>query len=128
MQTLVTNGIRILVESMFVPEQTSMQRNHVVFAYRIHMVNETNDTVQLLLRHWEISDSNGETRAVDGEGVIGKQPVLQPGQGHTYISGCVLNSLMGKMEGYYTFRRLSDGSAFQVRIPEFTLMAPFLMN
>jgi ApaG protein len=83
MQTLVTNGIRILVESMFVPEQTSMQRNHVVFAYRIHMVNETNDTVQLLLRHWEISDSNGETRAVDGEGVIGKQPVLQPGQGHT---------------------------------------------
>ena len=75
-----------------------------------------------------ISDSNGEMRQVEGEGVVGQQPVLEPGQSHQYISGCNLKTNIGKMAGTYLMERIIDGKKFQVKIPEFTMIVPYKLN
>jgi ApaG protein len=128
MEILVTNGIRISVEAMFVPEQSSVINHNLVFAYRITITNETGDTVQLMRRHWDIIDTSMDRRLVEGEGVIGKQPILAPGEAHTYVSGCVIKTPVGKMGGYYTFSNLTDSTEFRVQIPSFLLEAPFMRN
>ncbi len=124
---MVTHGVRISVRTAYVPEQSSQKNNTFVFAYHITIANETGHTVQLLRRRWLIQDALGERREVRGEGVVGQQPVLQPGQTHAYVSGSVLKTPIGTMDGYYTMARM-DGSEFEVKIPAFTLVASFLLN
>lgn len=126
--SLVTEGVRISVRTIYVPEQSSQKNNTYVFAYRITIVNETEHTVQLMRRHWKIKDSMGERREVKGEGVVGQQPVLLPGRSHSYVSGCVLKTPIGTMDGHYTMVRYEDESEFEVKIPEFTLVGSFLLN
>ena len=126
-ESLVTEGIRISVQSMFVPEQSSANNNCYVFAYRISISNESDHTVKLMRRHWIITDAYGEKRIVEGDGVVGQQPVLLPGQAHTYVSGSVFKTPIGKMEGFYTMQK--DGSEIiDVVIPTFYLMAPSTLN
>jgi len=99
-----------------------------VFTYRITIENASDYTVQLLRRHWLIYDTDGTIREVEGEGVLGLQPVLEPGEAHEYVSGCNLRSGMGKMAGTYLVERIMDGRQLQITIPEFTLIAPFRLN
>jgi len=99
-----------------------------VFAYRIDIRNDSEYTIKLLRRHWYISDVNTGVREVEGEGVVGRQPVLEPGETHQYVSGCNLKSGVGKMRGTYLMERVANAEQFRVNIPEFTLMVPFRMN
>ena len=84
--------------------------------------------MQLLRRHWYIYDSNGTVREVEGEGVVGLQPVIEPGEIHEYVSGCNLRTSIGKMTGTYLVERVVDGKQFQVQIPEFNMIAPYRLN
>lgn len=128
METLITNDVRISVEAFFQPEYSKPERNEYIFAYRITIENLNPYTVQLLRRHWHIFDSGGARREVEGEGVIGKQPVLQPGQSHQYVSWCNLSSEIGAMRGSYLFIRLDTQEHFDVNIPKFQLIADYRLN
>jgi len=98
-------------------------RDRYVFVYRIVIRNESDETVQLLRRHWYIRESDGEQREVEGPGVVGEQPIIEPGDYHAYTSGAVLNTPSGSMRGTYQMTR-ADGSCFQAEIPEFQLEMP----
>ena len=128
MPTTTTQGVTVTVTTNYLPDYSSPSQEHFVFAYRIDIRNNSGHTVKLLRRHWFISDANGTVREVEGEGVVGRQPVLEPGESHQYMSGCNLKSGMGKMQGTYLMERLGNGDSFQVNIPEFTLMVPYRMN
>jgi len=127
MPTAVTYDIEVSVATEFQPDYSSKAEENF-FAYDIRIENHSGYTVQLLRRHWHIFDSNGDYREVEGEGVVGLQPVLEPGQVHTYSSACNLHSDIGKMHGTYLFERLADGEQFRVHIPEFFMVAPFRLN
>ncbi len=124
----VTNGIKVSVETLFQPNQSNPSRSHFFFAYQVTIQNFSGATVQLLRRHWFIFDSIGTTSEVEGEGVVGLQPVIAPGEEHKYISGCNLSSEMGKMHGTYLMENLSTHERFEVRIPEFVMTVPFKLN
>jgi ApaG protein len=124
----VTNGIKISVETSYQPEYSKPIENKYIFAYRITIENLSDNTVQLMRRHWYIVDSNGMTREVEGEGVIGQQPILTTGERHQYVSWSHLFTEIGKMHGFFTFIRQLDGTTFKATIPEFQLMTPFKMN
>lgn len=128
MPTTTTQGVTVTVTTNYLPDYSSPSQEHFVFAYRIDIRNNSSHTVKLLRRHWFISDANGTVREVEGEGVVGRQPVLEPGESHQYMSGCNLKSGMGKMQGTYLMERIGNGDNFQVNIPEFTLMVPYRMN
>ena len=119
----LTDGIRVTVRPRFSLAQSDPSEREFVFSYQIRMENMGEQVAQLLFRHWHIHDAGGEDQEVDGEGVIGQQPLLIPGQTHEYQSFCVLSSPAGFMEGYYTFVR-PDGTRFRVAIPRFKLEAP----
>ena len=119
----LTGGIRVTVRPLFSLAQSAPADGEFVFSYQIRMENLGEQAAQLLFRHWCIHDAGGEDQEVDGEGVVGEQPLLTPGQVHEYQSFCVLSSPAGHMEGYYTFVR-PDGSRFRVAIPRFQLEAP----
>jgi ApaG protein len=112
----------------FQPEYSSPAQAHYVFTYKISIENCSEYTVQLLRRHWFIYDANGSLREVEGEGVVGQQPVLEPGETHEYISGCNLKTGIGKMKGTYLMERVVDAKQFRVRIPEFTMIVPYRLN
>lgn len=124
----VTNGIKISVISKF--EGTSYRNGQLYFAfsYQITIENQSNNTVQLLERRWNIFDSLNLTEIVEGAGVIGKKPVLKPGQTHTYKSNCFLTSPIGAMSGYYKMVNFSSSNLFKVYIPTFQLMVPSIRN
>lgn len=128
MVTATTAGIKISVESTYQVEYSNPDNMHFMFAYRITIENTSNYTVQLISRHWEIFDSIGTRQVVNGEGVVGEQPILEPGQSHQYVSGCNLKSEIGYMEGYYTMLRIIDGVFFEVDIPNFQLITPYKLN
>jgi ApaG protein len=128
MITQVTDGVRISVFTEYQPEYSSPRQSHYVFTYKIRIENCSAHTVQLLRRHWYVHDSNGITKEVEGEGVIGKQPILEPGEVHEYVSGCNLKTDMGKMKGSYQMERQLDGKKLRVVIPEFNLIAPYRFN
>jgi len=128
METLITNGIRVSVETQYQPTYSRPLELKYIFSYHITIENLSSETVQLLRREWEIFDSNGVIRQVEGEGVIGKQPVLAPGESHQYASWSPLTTEMGKMSGAYIFRRDVDNHEFRVNIPDFRLIAPFKLN
>ncbi len=118
-----TEGIRVRVEPIYSLAESDPAEDTFVFTYRIELENEGSVAARLLFRHWLIHDSAGEDTEVEGEGVVGQQPSLDPGDAHRYRSFCVLRSPAGYMEGYYTFER-PDGERFQVVVPRFALMAP----
>lgn len=118
-----TEGILVRVRPDFSLAQSAPEEGRFVFSYQIHLENQGTETGQLLYRHWQIHDAAGDDSEVDGEGVIGVQPFLGPGDIHSYQSFCVLASPTGYMQGHYTFRR-ADGSLFKVRIPRFRLEGP----
>lgn len=118
------HGIRVTVSPSFSLADSNTTEGTFAFRYHVAMQNHGTDTAQLLFRHWYVHDSVGEDAEVDGEGVIGQQPVLVPGSGHEYSSICVLSSPLGFMEGYYVFAR-PDGEEFRVPVPRFPLEGPF---
>lgn len=128
MVTQITEGIKVTVETEYQPDYSSPRQFHYVFTYRITIENHSNSTIQLQRRHWIISDSNNVVKEVEGEGVVGQQPVLESGQMHQYVSGCNLKTGIGKMKGTYTMERIIDGKKFKVNIPEFSLVVPYLNN
>src|SRR5262245_54330320 len=115
-----TNGIRVRVQSHYLAEQSSPRDDRYVFAYTITISNESPRTAQLRTRHWIITDGRGVVEEVRGDGVVGEQPRLQPGQSFEYTSGCVLTTPVGTMRGTYRMWR-DDGSYFDAVIAPFSL-------
>lgn len=101
---------------------------HYAFSYHVTIENHGKDSVQLQSRHWDILDSLNDPETVDGEGVIGKKPVLKPGETHTYSSGCLLSSPFGAMSGYFNMINFTSTRSFRVIVPTFKLSAPFALN
>lgn len=126
--TAVTAGVRVTVKTEYQPSYSNPLQEHFVFTYRIRIENNSENTIQLLRRQWFIFDTNATVREVEGEGVIGLQPVLEPGETHEYVSGCNLKTTIGKMVGTYLMERLIDGKQFHVEIPEFNLIVPYRLN
>jgi ApaG protein len=118
----LTDGILIRVQPAFSLADSSLGAGRFVFTYHVELENQGQEEAQLLFRHWLIHDSGGDDSEVNGEGVVGQQPVLGPGDAHEYRSYCVLRSPIGYMEGHYTFER-RDGSRFKARVPRFSLAA-----
>ena len=118
----ITDGILIRVRPAFSLVDSSLDDGRFVFTYHVEMENRGEKDAKLLFRHWKIHDSTGEDSEVNGEGVVGQQPLLDPGDTHEYKSFCVLRSPAGYMEGYYIFER-SDGSRFKAQVPRFKLAA-----
>ncbi|GGZ26683.1 Co2+/Mg2+ efflux protein ApaG [Echinicola pacifica] len=128
MVTAITNGIKVTVDATYQPEYSSPQQHHFVFTYKVIIENNSPATVQLMSRKWEINDAGMPIKIVEGEGVIGQQPVLEPGATHQYVSGCNLRSGMGKMKGSYFMERLQDGKLLVITIPEFQLISSIFHN
>ncbi|MCC9135158.1 Co2+/Mg2+ efflux protein ApaG [Pontibacter silvestris] len=128
MDTKTTEGVKITVTTNYLPDYSSPVQQHYVFAYKISIENKSEFTVKLLRRHWYIHDTTGVVREVEGEGVVGQQPVLEPGESHEYVSGCNLKTGIGKMRGTYLMERMVDGKQFYVTIPEFVLIVPYKLN
>jgi ApaG protein len=127
METETTRGIEISVQSFYLDEHSVPEAARFVFAYRVQLHNHSSDTVQLISRHWIVTDSTGEVTEVQGEGVVGEQPTLAPGESYEYTSGSHLKSPMGTMHGTYQMR-LPEGETFEAQIPCFTLAVPGVIN
>ncbi|HWO22899.1 MAG TPA: Co2+/Mg2+ efflux protein ApaG [Kofleriaceae bacterium] len=121
--TAMTEGIRVNVQSHYLSEQSSPRDDRYVFAYTIRISNEGTRTAQLRTRHWIITDARGVVEEVRGDGVVGEQPRLSPGESFEYTSGCVLNTSVGTMHGTYRMWR-DDGSYFDAVIAPFSLASP----
>lgn len=128
MQSLTTHKVKISVENKYQPEHSDPMQNKFVFSYLIHIENLGEGTIQLLRRRWVITDSCGLVREVEGEGVVGQQPVLKPGETYRYSSWCQLFNSIGKMQGHYLMVKVAGNKKFKVSIPEFHLVAPFVLN
>ncbi|MCG8474346.1 MAG: Co2+/Mg2+ efflux protein ApaG [Cytophagales bacterium] len=128
MVTEITNGIKVSVKTEYQSEYSSPMQMHYVFTYQIKIENKSSYTIQLLSRRWNIFDANGQIREIEGEGVVGSKPIIEPGSSHQYISGCNLKSGIGKMNGSYLFERILNGEKFLVKIPEFNMCVPFRLN
>ena len=126
----VTQGVSITVETFYQQEQSNPINNEFLHAYRITIENLSPTPVQLISRHWHIADTfyGNTVREVQGEGVVGEQPIIQPGETYQYISAANLRSDIGKMHGTYEMENLFNKSRFTVDIPEFPLVAPFKLN
>jgi ApaG protein len=123
----VTNNVRVEVESEYAPERSQPLQNEWFFLYTIRITNEGSQTVQLLSRHWIITDATGHVEEVRGEGVVGEQPVLAPGESFQYTSGCPLTTSTGVMRGTYQMVDENDGR-FDVEIAPFALHEPYTVH
>jgi ApaG protein len=119
----VTKGIAVSVEPTYLEADSSPSNSQYVWAYRVIIENQGRDTVQLLSRHWMITNARGELTEVKGAGVVGKQPVLKPGESYAYTSGTPLNTPSGMMGGSYEMES-DSGERFHVEIPTFSLDSP----
>lgn len=128
METQTTRGIQISVQSRYEMAYSKPVENQFVFSYHIRIENRSPHTVQLLRRHWHITDSMGFTREVEGEGVIGETPVLAPGEVHTYDSWCPLPSAFGSMRGSYLMLLVEEQEYFDAIVPRFTLESTVALN
>jgi ApaG protein len=126
--TEITNGIKITVQTKYEAAHSRPQQAYFVFSYTISIENKSDQTVQLLRRHWHIFDSVAGWNEVEGEGVVSQQPTLYPEDEYQYESFCPLVSEAGKMHGTYLMQNKSDGTTFEVRIPTFELIAPYRFN
>lgn len=128
MVSQITRGIKISVLTTFEGTYFKNHKIHFAFSYEITIENQGKDSVQLMTRHWEILDSLNDVEIVDGEGIIGKKPVLKSGESHTYSSGCLLSSPFGAMHGYFNMVNFTSTRNFKVIVPVFRLSAPFALN
>ncbi len=128
MVSKISEGVTISVETFFQPDYSNPVNSEYMFAYRVTIENNNTFPVQLLSRHWYIFDSNGANREVEGEGVIGVQPLINPGEQYQYVSGCNLKSEMGKMHGTYLMENKNNSKSFEVNIPVFEMTVPFKLN
>ena len=128
METLTTSGIQITVSTKFRGDLSELMESHLFFNYHIEIENTNDFDVQLMTRDWYVFDTLADAKYVNGVGVIGEQPVLKPGQVYTYSSGCDLQSEIGMMKGFYTFKNLIDGELFEVFVPTFRLEFPGKLN
>lgn len=128
MYTAITNDIRVSVETQYQAALSKPRLAQFLFAYRITIENNSPYAVQLLRRHWYIKDTTGEMREVEGEGVVGVQPLLQPGERHQYVSGAQISSEIGTMHGTFTMQRQVDNAEFEAVIPQFSLEASMKKN
>jgi ApaG protein len=123
----VTHGVRVRVKSVYDPERSRPPQNEWFFLYTIRIVNEGEETVQLLTRHWIITDATGHVEEVRGPGVVGEQPILAPGEFFEYTSGCPLTTPFGTMKGTYQMVT-REGRRFDVQIAEFELSEPYTIH
>jgi ApaG protein len=124
----VTKNVRVEVESQYAPEHSQPFQNQWFFYYTIRITNESVDTVQLVSRHWVITDATGRVEEVKGPGVVGEQPVLSPGESFQYTSGCRLNTATGVMRGTYQMVYTDSGGHFDVEIAPFALHEPYTVH
>ncbi len=127
MQQDPDEAIEIEVQTAYLEDQSSPEENRYAFAYTITIRNAGRRAARLLSRHWLITDANGKVQEVRGEGVVGKRPLLHPGQGFHYTSGTYLETPVGSMQGSYGMVR-DDGKAFNARIEPFSLAMPRLLH
>ncbi|MBL8548752.1 MAG: Co2+/Mg2+ efflux protein ApaG [Hyphomonadaceae bacterium] len=120
-----TARIHVRVEPSFLAQESDPAESRFLWAYTIEIENRSDALVQLISRHWRITDANGMTQEVKGPGVVGEQPVLQPGESFTYTSGCPLATSSGLMVGSYQMIRLPTRESFEIAIPAFALDSPF---
>jgi ApaG protein len=123
----VTNNVRVEVESQYAPDHSQPFQNQWFFHYTVRITNEGDDTVQLLSRHWIITDATGHTEEVHGDGVVGEQPTLTPGESFQYTSGCPLRAPSGVMRGSYSMVT-EEGDHFDVEIAPFALHEPYTVH
>lgn len=123
MSTAVTQGIRVTVRAEYIPERSAPAEDRWAFAYTVRIGNESDRTVQLVSRHWIITDATGHVEEVQGAGVVGHQPVLEPGEYFEYTSWCLLRTARGTMHGTYQMVR-EDQTRFDAEIAPFGLVAP----
>ena len=122
-----TRGMTVRVSVTFLPEQSDPAKGRWFWAYHIRIENHGGMAVQLMTRHWQITDGRGAQHLVDGDGVVGEQPVLAPGAVYDYVSGCPLTTPSGAMDGRYGMIA-EDGSSFDIAIPRFSLLAPVVVK
>jgi len=122
-----TNKINIKVAPAYLKEQSDPVNNHYVFSYTVTIRNDGDQPARLLTRHWIITDGDGQVQEVRGDGVIGEQPHLQPGEGFQYTSGTFMNTPVGTMHGSYQMIS-DDGESFDAEIPSFTLSVPNILH
>jgi ApaG protein len=128
MVSQVTQGVKVSVITSFEGIYFKNQKTHYAFTYRITIVNQSKDTVQLLTRHWEIFDALNHKEVVDGEGVVGQKPVMKSGGTYSYTSGCLLVAPLGTMKGFFTMINFTTSRKFDVEIPAFGLGASYILN
>jgi ApaG protein len=128
MVSAITKGIQVSVETTYQPDFSNPQQHHYVFTYKVRIENKSSHTVQLLRRRWEIYDATESRKIIEGDGVVGQQPILEPGESHVYVSGCNLKSGIGKMRGSFTFEKLMNGKLMEILIPEFQLISTLFQN
>ena len=123
----LTKGIRVRVESTYLADRSEPEKGQWLFAYRVRITNESPASVQLMSRHWIITDGNGKVEEVRGKGVVGEQPTLKPGETFEYTSGCPLETSFGTMQGTYQMV-LDSGDVLDVQIAPFSLSEPYAIN
>jgi ApaG protein len=128
MVTAITEGIKVTVEATYQAEFSSPHQHHYVFTYKVNIENNSRHTIQLVRRKWEIFDAGDTLKVVEGSGVVGQQPILEPGNSHQYVSGCNLKSGLGKMKGFYYMEKVVDGKIIEAAIPEFQLISDIFDN
>src|SRR5262245_28270858 len=127
MSTALTRGILVEVKSEYIPERSDPQNQFYFFAYHVKITNQGEETAQLVSRHWIITDANGTVEEVQGPGVVGEQPILEPGESFEYTSACPLKTPSGQMEGTYQMV-LQDGKAFDAEIAAFRLAPAYTLH
>lgn len=128
MVSQISQGVKVSVETFYQPTAGNAVEEDFMFAYRITLENHNSFGVQLLRRHWFIFDSLNEKYEVEGDGVIGVQPVIGPGERYQYISGCNLKSEIGSMHGFYFMENMDNGKAIDIPIPRFQMVVPSKLN
>lgn len=119
-----TQGIKVSVQPFYLEDESEPEKGHYFWAYQVHIENQGTDTIQLKSRYWRITDSLGRTEEVRGEGVVGEQPVIEPGHVFEYTSGAPLGTGSGFMAGFYKMHK-EDGTTFEAEIPAFSLDSPY---
>lgn len=120
-------GIQINVKTRYLDKQSNILNNSHAFSYTINIQNNRSDTVQLLHRHWIITDQDNKVEEVKGKGVVGQQPFIKPGESYQYSSGTIMNSTIGDMKGSYTMQA-GNGENFEAEIPLFVLATPNMLH
>ena len=124
---MIADNIEVRVKTRHLPEHLPSDSTQFAFAYHITIINNSNETIQLISRYWRITDANGKSSEVQGAGVIGKQPIIEPGESFDYTSGAVIDTPVGNMQGYYEMEQ-SSGTRFRVPIDVFRLAVQNILH